>query len=202
MRSISPTSLFPGSHRLSRKGAPLTCGGYTVAEVLIVLAIIGLLASVIVARYRDFESVTLLQSLTYEVALAIREAQVMTISTNINSTDGTSERSFGVYFDENSNTFTLFSDRTGGNENEYDAGENVKTITMTQGSSISSIEARGSGALEPVTDVTMTFERPHLETTFVTPGVANAVEVRLTVLSPKGTTRTITILRSGQISVQ
>lgn len=201
MSSYLQTRSSRTSLRLSSRG------GYTVAEILIVVAIIGFLTAVVVARYRDFDSTTVLKNLAYEIALSVREAQVMTISSSNLGGGGAplavGQNSYGISFSENSGSYIIFNDS---NENDqYSAPELVKLITITQGATITDlVEYRsGSGAAHSITDATITFDRPHLDTTFTTSsGSNNVVEVVLTVTSSRGGERLVHIARSGRISVE
>jgi prepilin-type N-terminal cleavage/methylation domain-containing protein len=181
--------------------------GFTIAEVLIVLAIIGFLTASVVAQYRDFDSATVLRNLAYEVALSVREAQVMTISTSNLGGGGvfqtTGQNSYGVAFNANAQTYTIFNDLD--NDNLYDApGELVKLITISQGASITTIsEQRSNGTVAAVTSASITFDRPHLDTSFRTSsGVATVVDLTINTTSKRGGSRTITVSKSGRISVQ
>jgi Tfp pilus assembly protein FimT len=176
--------------------------------MVVVIAIIGLVFAVVVARYRDFDSTSVLKNLAYEVALTVREAQVMTISTSNIGGGGVfqnqGQNSYGINFTANSSSYETFSDL---NSNKaYDApGELVKLNTLTQGASISTINERRAGdpVLYSVAGATVTFVRPHLDTTFVTSSNSNnVIELLVTVRSARGATRTIRILKSGRIQVE
>lgn len=177
--------------------------------MVVVIAIIGFVFTVVVARYRDFDSTSVLKNLAYEVGLSVREAQVMTISTsNIgggNILQNQGQNSYGINFTANSSAYEIFSDSN--SNKSYDApGELIKQIAMSQGAQISSLNERraGSGAtLFPITSATITFVRPHLDTSFVTSSNSlNVIEVLATIQSARGATRTIRILKSGRIQVQ
>jgi|GEM_PF-2162699 len=183
--------------------------GFSIAELVVVIAIISLVLAVVVARYRDFDSTSVIKNLAYEVALSVREAQVMTVSTsnvgggNIFQNQG--QNAYGINFTASSSSYELFND-TNGNK-AYDApGELVKLNTVTQGAQISALAERrsGSGAtLFPITTATIVFVRPHLDTSFVTSSNSlNVIEVLATVRSPRGATRIVRILKSGRIQVQ
>jgi hypothetical protein len=172
-----------------------------------VLAIIGFLTASVVARYRDFDSTTVLRNLAYEIALSVREAQVMTISSSnlgggaVFQTQG--QNSYGLVFNANGQTYTIFNDLN--NDNDYDApGELVKLITISQGASITTIsENLSTGSTNAITSATVTFDRPHLDTAFETSSNAtNVVELSINAQSKRGGTKTIQITKSGRISVR
>lgn len=183
--------------------------GFTLAEIIVVITIIGFVSSVVIARYRDFDSSAILKNLAYEVALSVREAQVMTVSASNLGGGGVlqnqGQNSYGVHFTADANTYVLFNDfgdtATPPN-NVYDGGEMVKLITLTQGAKILELHELRSGeaTLYPITYATIAFDRPHLDTSFVTSSNSNNVtEIIATVSSPRGATRTVKILKSGRI---
>ena len=102
MFSLSPIHSFPTSRHFRCKR------GFTIAEIVVVIAIIGFVSVVVIARYRDFDSTSILKNLAYEVALSVREAQIMTVSTS--NIGGVSQTSYGIAFTADSNAYVLFSD--------------------------------------------------------------------------------------------
>ena len=73
--------------------------GFTLVEMVVVVAIIALLVSVVLARYKEYDSVTLLQSAAYDVALSVREAQVRGVA--VSGDEGEFEVAYGIHFDLN-----------------------------------------------------------------------------------------------------
>ena len=199
-----PTPHSPTCYRFSRER------GFTIAEIVVVIAIIGFVFAVVVARYRDFDSTSVLKNLAYEVALSVREAQVMTISTSNIGGGGVfqnqGQNSYGINFTANSSSYEIFADLSLPLNHQYDPpGELVKLNSLTQGAQIGAIYERraGDSVLYSVAGATITFVRPHLDTTFVTTsGSAQVIEVLVTVQSSRGSTRTVRILKSGRIQVQ
>jgi prepilin-type N-terminal cleavage/methylation domain-containing protein len=200
------TSLPTQALHTSRFAKPLTTG-FTMAELLMVLAIIGVLTAMVVAQYRDFDSTTVLRNLAYEVALSIREAQVMTISASNLGGGGVflnqGQNSYGVSFDANSQVYTIFNDLDA--DDVYDApSELVKLITISQSASISSIrEKRSDDSVVAVSSASVTFDRPHLDTAFTTASGSSAiVELLIQVTTQRGGSRIVHITKAGRVSVE
>lgn len=200
-RTSSQLSYRKGKHSSHSRG-------FTMAEIIVVITIIGFVSAVVIARYRDFDSTAVIKNLAYEVALSVREAQVMTVSAS-NLGGGSilqnqGQNSYGVMFTADSSTYQLFSDTDG--DDAYDApGELIKLITMTQGARISTLQEIRSGdaTLHTITSATIAFDRPHLDTSFRTSSnSSNVIEVIATVSSSRGAVRTVKVLKSGRIEAK
>ncbi len=91
--------------------------GFTLIEMLIVLAIIGVVTVVVVTGQRSFERSVILTNTTYNIALSIREAQAYGFSGK-SATSGATDAgnyAYGVDFNialpnKNTDTYTLFAD--------------------------------------------------------------------------------------------
>ena len=57
-----------------------TIRGFTLVELLISLAIIIVITSIVLVKYSAFDSTTILKGAAYEIALALRDSQVKSIS--------------------------------------------------------------------------------------------------------------------------
>lgn len=77
--------------------------GFSLLEMLVVLAIFGMLTTVTVYNYGKFNNNVIMTNLAYEVALTLRQAQVYSLSTRALN-DGSSnfdnfDVAYGVFFD-------------------------------------------------------------------------------------------------------
>ncbi|HMP67538.1 MAG TPA: type II secretion system protein [Candidatus Paceibacterota bacterium] len=78
--------------------------GFTLLEMLLVIGIFGILTSVVIFNYGNFNKNVIMSNLAYEVALEIRQAQVFSLGTRAsgdNSGDGVRDAfdtRYGVYF--------------------------------------------------------------------------------------------------------
>lgn len=67
-------------HFFSQNRKCSTVGGFTLVELLISVAVIGIVTSIALVKYGTFDSTILLKSAAYEIALGLREAQVRSVS--------------------------------------------------------------------------------------------------------------------------
>jgi prepilin-type N-terminal cleavage/methylation domain-containing protein len=205
---------FPSNIRIPENRAR----GFTVLELMVVSAIIGIIVTVVFAGYRQFDSKALLQSLAYEMALAVREAQVL--STAVRAQGGDYGYNFGIQFDMST---TPINERRrykitarDPSSNNSEAATAVTTFDITRGNSIRRL--RTCNASWDGADINSTncsnraqasvyFTRPHFETEFFINGTkqpsVNAMVIELQ--SPGGATtgyREIRIWRSGQVDIR
>lgn len=89
-----------------------TVSGFGLVELMVSVAIMMLLTSVILVRQSSFNGAVLLRSQAYEVAFAIRRAQLMAVSGNNRGVAAaTTTQQYGVFFDTDTpNTYILFHD--------------------------------------------------------------------------------------------
>lgn len=104
--------------------------GFTLIEMLMVLAIFTILTSIVMYNYAEFNSKTIMTNMAYEIALTVRQAQVYSLGVRGQVGTGSFDNRYGVYFNTNDGgkEFAFFFDKRDG-ENEpngwCDAGENV-----------------------------------------------------------------------------
>lgn len=113
--------------------------GFTLTELLVVIAIITIISGMIVVNFRKGETSGRLQRSAQLIVQTIRRAQNMAIST-VEQNGGIS--GYGVYFNKGSmlNSFYLFFDED--EDNEYDNGEEIETVTLEKGILIDDISPK------------------------------------------------------------
>lgn len=157
--------------------------GVTLIEMLVVIAIFGMISSVLLFNYSDFSTGVSLKNLTQDVALTLRKAQ--TYATSVQSLPNgsltTDFPSYGMSFSANTTSsgnyvpynkrFVLFADIPVSNK-KYDASnfcgspsagnECVDSITITSGDKIVSVCSNASGSEVCSSDgtVDISFQRP------------------------------------------
>jgi prepilin-type N-terminal cleavage/methylation domain-containing protein len=101
---------LPGSAFRSRK----TTTGFSLIELMVVIAIFAIISGVIMFNYGRFSSNMIVTNLAYEAALAVRQAQVYGISVKKTTEGAKFDASYGVWFSESDKqNFYLFSDKDG-----------------------------------------------------------------------------------------
>jgi prepilin-type N-terminal cleavage/methylation domain-containing protein len=197
------------------------CGkaGFTLIELMVAVSIVVFITIVLLFRHDQFNSSTLLRSLSYSVALSIRQAQLY--GTSVRETGeqtGLFAQSYGVYFkDGNPNEYYLAADKdddgtisTQSCPEPYTASgcEDVSPspYSIQTGYGISDFCAYTSvvthchsgGAID---ELTVRFDRPNPDAVFVTDQGSAYIRGCVEVASPGGATRTIEITNTGQITV-
>lgn len=113
----------------SKRGA--SSRGFTLIELLVVSAIIVLITAFVLFRQEGFNSSTLLRSLSYSIALSVRQAQVYGVSVRESAAgSGKFAPGYGVFFAGSTgladlNHYLIFADiypSSGGN-GRYDANQ-------------------------------------------------------------------------------
>lgn len=185
--------------------------GFTILELIIVIAIIAVLTTVILFNSRGLNSSILVSNTAYEVSLMIREAQTygLGVRATENSVIGFAY-SQGIHFDStvsNANTITLFSDKD--NNGQWSGStENIQTYTISKdraGSVLSICVVTGVTGCQAVSSADILFKRPNPEAVFfVAPnpgGSASAVVVNLGFTPGNGQCRSIIIQKSGAVQI-
>ncbi len=154
----------------SRRG--LKQAGFTLMELLIVLAIFTVIMSVALFNQAGLSSSVLVTNLAYETALAIREAQTYGISVRASSAvNDPFDKGYGVYFEMNSpDRIVVFGDAN--NDKIFsDTAElqSLYEIKNQRGNKIKSISYTNSGALTTLGSsdrLSIMFKRPNPEAAF------------------------------------
>jgi prepilin-type N-terminal cleavage/methylation domain-containing protein len=212
--------------------------GFTLIEMLVVMAIFAIVATVLLFNYSDFSTSVGVQNLAEEIGLTVRDAQSYATSVRtINGASGIASDTFPAYgislsvnstgaktYDPTTSSFALFADvDTNGNgitNNSFDnngtcgtpaAGQEcVENFDISEGNSIVSLCTdlpSDNSCLTPATGgtVNVVFHHPNPDAVICVNGIdctsRQASYVKITVQSPRGLQRLITIWNTGQISV-
>ncbi len=205
--------------------------GFTLVELIVVSAIILLITAFILFQQGKFNSSTLLRSLTYSVALSVRQAQIYGTSVRESSPgSGIFSSGYGVEFDASLactlsawTCYALFPDIN--SNGVYDSGSEAAPVAtlfnLGSGYTISNICVTpvGGGALQcqtgtgtAINALTVYFRRPNPDACFATnlvPGACASASTPATYStayiqlksSGNNDTRSIKVSSTGQIAV-
>ena len=194
--------------------------GFTVIELLVVLAIFAAISGVAIFNFGAFQGRVDIKNLASDIALKTIEAQKSSLSGQFppaaqGTPSATWKPSYGVYFNTASRSnFIYFVDLNTEN-GLYDSsscppvsgGECVEQITITKGNTVSSLDVYYTGDANPhsLTDLTVTFQRPNSSAKLISNGSLLAgvsfVQITITTPSPNSLTAFIKIYPSGRIQV-
>lgn len=144
-------SIFSPRSRISFKAAARGTSkflhprrGFTLIELLVVIAIITIITAVTLFSQSQFDSSTLLRSLSYSVALSLSQAQTYGTSVRYSTSTPSNEfsESYGVYFDSSDLSLTppqyfIFQDYN--NNGAYDPGEGLPAFVVPRGYVVSRV---------------------------------------------------------------
>ena len=97
---------------LSPKTLGVTGRGFGLVELMVSISIMMLLSGVILTRHTAFSGAVLLRNQAYDVAFAIRKAQLLAVS-GANAGSSSTTQQYGVYFSQtspNNTTYITFHD--------------------------------------------------------------------------------------------
>ncbi len=187
--------------------------GFTLVELLIVMALVVMLIAVVVGQDRADVSRFLYEDVSYRVALSVRQAQSYGISAREYVAAGGGSRSFcgayGLHFNMTTPTQYLVFNDPGGtpssficpvNDGDYDVGEPIlETVLLKGGVSISGICVWNSGGTRVcnpgITQMNISFQRPNPEP------LSTNRQYCVDLSFPNGSHRSIIVRRTGQVSV-
>lgn len=191
--------------------------GFTLLELLIVMALMVMLIAVVVGQDRSDVSRFLYEDVTYRVALSVRQVQSYGISAREYVAVGGGSNSFcgayGLHFKLSSSTEYLVFNDPGGvttafvcplNSGEYSIGEPVlEKVLLKGGVSISGMcywNSVGTRVCNPgVTTMNIAFQRPNPEP--IINGDDTNRQACIDLLFPNGSHRSVIVRRTGQVSV-
>jgi len=212
--------------------------GFTLIEMLVVVGIFAVVATILLFNYSDFSTAVGIRNLAAEIGLSTRKAQTYATGVHvINGTNGIMSDTFPAYgisfstnstsahtYDPSVSNFVLFVDAAPNGDkvtsNTYDNNgtcgapgvgqECVENFGFTGGDTVVSLCTdipNPNTCLTPATGgiVNVLFHRPNPDAVICVDGIdcstRTASYVKVTIQSPKGVQRIITIWNTGQVSV-
>lgn len=191
--------------------------GFTLVELLVVVGIVIVISSLILFRHSRFDSTTLLRSLSYSVALSVRQAQVY--GTSVRGVGLGSSVTYapghGVHFSaaaacssgNPATCYHLFADADG--DRAWESAETVLTPTLGRSFTIGKFCAVTSGGTESCSStgaidwLTIYFRRPNPEAFFYTSagGTYAYAYIELQSSADLNSIRRVKVTNVGQIAV-
>ncbi len=204
--------------------------GFSIIELIAVIAIFGILTAVVVFNYADFNNNIIATNMSYEIALTIREAQVYSLGARVSGTNNF-EAPYGAYFNINnldhaSRNFMLFSDHklpsdgmcTGDDGGECDItactdGECRELSSLTRSIQITELCVGDADPVvnehgicpadaQSVKDLSITFQRPNPDAIIKTSTGVTGNNAAIIVEAPNAAKRAVIVRSTGQISVE
>jgi prepilin-type N-terminal cleavage/methylation domain-containing protein len=176
--------------------------GFGLVELMVSMSIMALVSAVIITRQSSFNGAVLLRNQAYEVAFALREAQLLAVSGGDESV-----RRYGVYFNTSAATqhqYILFRDSD--EDGRYDSGEQIGLTGRLD----TRFEIR-EAFVDTTThgEMVILFERPNFDAKYYnSTGIQQVdnvayIDVARTGLTgiEVGTVRRVEVSNTGQISV-
>jgi prepilin-type N-terminal cleavage/methylation domain-containing protein len=200
---------------LFKKNGLVKKTGFTLIELIVVIGIFTIITTTAIVKQYKFKGDTLIRNLAYELALAVREAQVYGINVRavkvgpeyrfdyaygINFSM-TTPQEYKIFVDSNANGDGTFGD------GKYGVGDTLVQTYRLQGlNKIQSIcrDDCGSGKNMQVLD--LVFKRPDPDAKISGTGILDPnnmpQNVTIKLVSPQGVVKSVIVYKAGQISVK
>lgn len=206
---ISSVSHTPSSFSLNNNFQK----GFTLVELLISIGIVVVVSSIVLIKYSSFDSTVLLKNATYEVALALREAQAKSVSGSHEG--GDANFPFGVTFTPGVRDYTIFRYASATDPSPYydvsgadpDLASNISTTSMERSMLVTDVCINDGGVDDcDITRLDVSFRRPEFRALFHAEGYLgdplNIQSAKIKVGSSNGgNVFVVEVTRLGQISV-
>jgi prepilin-type N-terminal cleavage/methylation domain-containing protein len=189
--------------------------GFTLPEVLVVVFVIGIMASILIVNWRNNEKAYLVQRTAQEVAQNARNAQNMALSGKAHCDSNTVPcSSYGMYFlSAVKNSYIIFGDEneSGANKNTYQSSSDilVETINIDSNVEIYSLTQTKNGVITPLALLNVVFSVPDGFTTINNDSGINTAIIKIRKVGttcpltlPAKNCKAITITNTGGVTVQ
>lgn len=192
--------------------------GFTLAEMIVVVAIIGVVTTLVLFNNARLNSVVLVSNTAYEIGLIVREAQVAGLGVKA-SEGGTFSSSHGVHMSmSNPSLVVMFADKNGNGMYDVVNGELMQEFVIQNSRAGSLLGLCLVRDLTPATteyctgantkeSINIVFKRPNPEAFFKVQGSVDAGyddyigAVVITVGFPGDVCRSVTIEKTGAVEV-
>lgn len=202
-----------------------TVRGFTITELLVVLAIIAVVSAVVITSQSSFNKSIVLSNTAYDIALSLRSSQSFGLGSRAREVGGAVavNAGYGLYFQSGVPGFTLFADIIPSSSNasdschpkadsaapdarpgncKYDNGEKVVNYTFGNGVTISKLCAYASGWSCSLSSLDIVFSRPNPVPFIRVNGdvTTSYTKACVAITSPHGGAAYVSVVASGQIT--
>lgn len=186
--------------------------GFTLVEMITVVAIFTIMSSIVIFNYNKFRSDTILTNMAYEVALSIREAQIYGVSVRKGG-PGSYSDPYGIYLPVGaSGQYFLFVESDDDDDMKFTGTSCTDLISpeacitpysLQRNVKISNIQKVSGTSCETSekTGLSIVFNRPNPEPVITGKTIGSVSQVEITIESQEGTKRYVEIYGNGQIAV-
>lgn len=178
-------------------------GGFTLIEMITVVAIFGLVSAIVLTNYNNFTNGSLLTNMSYEMALSIREAQTFGVAV-ANRSSSDFDNSFGIHFTapsdgSGSSAYYLYEDLNGNRSFDTSpADETKQEYVLQRNIKIVRLETDTNCSKSP-SELSILFDRPNPEPKIG--GDPDDPGARITLETSDGIIRYVIVRSNGQIYV-
>lgn len=171
--------------------------GFSILEVLITAAIIGVITGLVVLKYGAFNNLILLKNQAFQISIDLRETQNRALSSL--GRGGTAFRDgYGIYFSLSTpDRYVIFIDTD--NDNSFDANEELETRRLDSRFILSQL---CNGGTCTANTMAIVFRRPNFDAIINNGNISNGRIEIVPKNGAAGVVRAININAAGQISVQ
>ncbi len=192
-----------------RSAMPFFGAGFTMVEMVIILGILILVASIVLVSFPSLSQNIALQRSARQLALSFRKAQNMTFASREIST-GVVPAGYGLYFNRGTlpNSYILFADlrdaSSGVANGRYDALTDfvVGTVQFEPGISITNLVSDLGGTNQPQNILNITFPVPDARMSIQNDSASVGESAQISLTGRTQLTRNVIVRTTGQIYVQ
>lgn len=184
---------------------------------MVVLAIIGVIMSIVLTSQSTFNKTIILKNTAYDIALTLRSAETFGLGSR--TVGVTANAGYGIHFQRGS-SFILFADTSGGvscagmtpdcKPGDYvytpDADKLVQTYMLGNGITVGDFcaywnggKSCASGASGGISSLDVVFARPN-PNAFIRANGSSYTSACITVTSPQGGAKYVSVASSGEIT--
>jgi len=194
-------------------GAEIFCNkrnlGFTILEMVVVLGIVTMISSMVLANYPAFNERLGVRRAAEDIASSIRQAQSYGLGVKEYKAGTGVFPGYGIFFQRYisagvfNTTYTLFADLD--NDLRYDAGEEID-IRLIQGDAhiydICGNQKQPTPGPCANNYLYAEYLRPQPSVSLQTADGVSYSDVEVKIMGPRGSTKTIVIWLSGQVSIE